>query len=275
LNNYCKICKSSASNTFKALVLQKYEVKYFKCGKCGFIQTEKPFWLDEAYQSAITSLDIGLLYRNLQFSEMLETFLLKNIVDSNGKFIDYGGGYGIFVRLMRDRGFNFFRQDLYCENLFAKHFDISDINTDRKFELLTAFEVFEHLEDPLTEVSKMLSLSDSIFFSTELLPSNNPTPDTWWYFAPETGQHISFYTLESLQIIAEKLNFNLYSNRYNLHMLSKEKLAFDPFEIHRPPGRLQRLLSLFKDKHAIKRKESLLMKDFNYVKTLINNNRKA
>ena len=55
----------------------------------------------------------------------------------------------MFVRIMRDKGFNFYRQDIHCQNLFAKHFDISNIKITEKFDLLTAIEVFEHLEDPM------------------------------------------------------------------------------------------------------------------------------
>jgi hypothetical protein len=50
------------------------------------------------------------------------------------------GGYGMFVRLMRDGGFDFHREDPLCDNLFAQGFDRQD---DGTFELVTAFEVFE------------------------------------------------------------------------------------------------------------------------------------
>lgn len=88
--------------------------------------------------------------------------------------------------------------------------------------MLTAFEVFEHLEDPIEEFEKMLYFSENILFSTELVPGNNPTPATCWYFAPETGQHISLYTLKSLQILAEKYSLHFYSNGATLHMFTKK-----------------------------------------------------
>jgi hypothetical protein len=270
----CNVCGGLSRSIFSALILKKYNADYFECRNCGFIQTEKPYWLTESYQSAITDLDIGLLYRNIQFSEDLESFLSKDVIDPGGRFIDYGGGYGTFVRLMRDKGFDFYRQDIYCQNLFAKHFDISDIETVKKFELLTAFEVFEHLDDPKAELEKMLALSDNIFFSTLLLPSNKPNPDTWWYFAPETGQHISFYTKKSLEIIAQKYNLNFYSNGSSLHMFLKGKLDIAPFNKPQSAGRLQRLLSLLKPDQPIKKRDSLLMKDYDFVRCLINTNKK-
>jgi hypothetical protein len=45
----------------------------------------------------------------------------------------------------------------------------------------------------------------------------------WWYFAPETGQHISFYTKKSLLMIAKQFGLNLYTNRCDLHLLTTKK----------------------------------------------------
>ncbi len=267
----CKICSSISSEVFKAKVLNQYNVVYFQCSDCRFIQTENPFWLSEAYHSAITDLDIGLIYRNNQFSEIVENLLLNNSIDPNGKFIDYGGGYGMFVRLMRDKGFDYYRQDIHCPNLFARHFDITDLKDQKKFDLLTAFEVFEHLQFPEQELKLMLTFSDNILFSTELLPENNQTPDTWWYFAPETGQHISFYTLESLKVLADKYNLYFYSNGSSMHMFTTNKLLNAPFEESKKNGRLMGFFSFLSSQKPIVKRESLLMKDFEFIRSYINN----
>jgi hypothetical protein len=270
----CKICNSVSSEVFKAEVLNQYNVVYFQCTNCQFIQTDTPYWLSEAYQSAITDLDIGLIYRNIQFSDIVESILLNNSIDSNGKFIDYGGGYGMFVRLMRDKGFAYYRQDIHCENIFAKYFDVTDIKNQQSFELLTAFEVFEHLEFPKQELEIMLSFSGNILFSTELLPNNSPTPDNWWYFTPETGQHISFYTLESLQFLADECNLHFYSNGSSIHMFTTNKLTNDPFEKPKKNGRLQRIFSFLSSPKPLVKRESLLMKDFEFIRSIINNKEK-
>lgn len=269
----CRICSSNLGVLFKSLVLKKHTVSYYKCNTCGFIQTEDPYWLEEAYSNAITSLDIGLVSRNLQFSELLEKIIIKNF-DTTSKFIDYGGGYGLLVRLMRDKGFDFYRQDVFCENIFAKHFDITDIPEIKKFELLTAFEVFEHLPDPLSEIEKMFSYSSAVLFSTIIQPPENITsPDQWWYFVPETGQHISFYTLASLEIIAKKNNCFLYSDKKNLHLLTSKKLDNDPFYTETTNSLLQRIqnkiLSILIPVKKEKLMTSLLDKDFNYIKQKI------
>ena len=67
IDNYCLICNHEIKKIFNTDVLNKYKVDYFQCLNCNFIQTEKPYWLDEAYSDAITKLDIGIIYRNINF----------------------------------------------------------------------------------------------------------------------------------------------------------------------------------------------------------------
>jgi hypothetical protein len=224
----CKICAEESAPVFKAKVLYSYDVQYYKCGNCKFIQTERTFWLEEAYHSAITSLDIGYATRNVMFSEIVSS-IIKFLFDKKSRFLDFGGGYGLFVRLMRDRGFDYYRQDLFCENIFSTFFDLGDvIRPETKFELLTAFEVFEHLDDPLSEIQTMLGFSDSILFSTELQPHNDlSNASDWWYFVPETGQHVALYNIDTLRFIARKLNLNLYSDYGNLHLLTRKKFRLN------------------------------------------------
>ncbi|WP_128548866.1 class I SAM-dependent methyltransferase [Larkinella soli] len=215
----CHICQTPANESFRTQVLFKYDVRYYRCPDCGFIQTEEPYWLREAYESAITSLDLGLVSRNLLWAPAVEA-IIRKWFPPEGPFLDYGGGYGMFVRMMRDRGFPFVRQDNYCENLFAVHFDLTDQPPGQTFELITAFEVFEHLVDPVATVEQMLRLGKSILFTTELVPHPGVTPETWRYFIPETGQHVSLFTKESLHRLAERFHLQLFTEGKDLHLLT-------------------------------------------------------
>jgi Methyltransferase domain len=217
----CKICNSETELRFTSTVLNKYEANYYQCKKCFFLYPESPFWLEEAYKSVINTDDTGILERNLYFLKKLR-FILPCLFHKNSRYLDYGGGYGIFTRLMRDNGFDYYWQDIYCENLLARGFEAK---AGDKFDALTAFEVFEHLVDPLDEISKMLTYSENIFFSTEIIPTNPLPGKTWWYYAFTHGQHISFYSIESLKAIAQRFGLNLYSNGKNFHLLSARKMS--------------------------------------------------
>ncbi|MCX8533707.1 class I SAM-dependent methyltransferase [Chryseobacterium luquanense] len=216
----CKICSSSANKIFSKKILLKYNVDYHQCENCGFIQTDEPFWLEEAYNNAITSLDIGILKRNNELLQTIPKFI-DTFFPQSKMYLDFAGGYGIFVRLMRDLGYDFYRQDIYCENIFSKHFDITDIDVN-KFDVVTAFEVFEHLENPLEEIGNILSYADNLIFSTDVVPKANV--ENWVYIANETGQHIAFYTEKSLRIIADKFGKSYYRKK-NYHVFSATEFS--------------------------------------------------
>ena len=216
----CKVCESKSVILFNSLVLHKHSVNYFHCPNCGFLQTEEPYWLEEAYSNPINISDTGILDRNLSFLKMLSVLIYFNF-NKDAKFLDYAGGYGIFTRLMRDIGFDFYWHDPYTQNLLAKGFEV-DIESDYKYELVTAFEVFEHLVNPKKEIAKMLQQSDTIVFSTELLPNNIPESKNWWYYGFEHGQHISFYSSKSLLELAKHFNLNYYYVK-SYHLFSRRR----------------------------------------------------
>jgi len=253
-NNQCKICGAERSKIFSKRFLEKYDVSFFECQDCGFIQTEKPYWLKEAYSSAITSTDVGLVHRNVMYSDVIEKIIYRHF-DKNNRFLDFAGGYGLFTRLMRDKGLNFWREDKFCKNLFAKFFDIENLSeNERKFELVTAFEMMEHIENPYKELDKIFSMTDNFLFSTELVPENDL--EGWWYLGAEHGQHISFFTDKSLKKIAERYGGTYYPSG-SLHFIGRKKTnIFEGMEKYAlPSGKL----------------ESKMWSDFKWVVKKVNN----
>ena len=224
----CRICSDSVSEVFSALLLKKYSVKYFQCPQCGYLQTEEPFWLEEAYQTSINYSDTGMMMRSLWHKNIAAT-LIYFLFNKKGQFLDYGGGYGVFVRLMRDIGFDYYWQDKHTENLFAKGFELTEI-TNKKFELLTCFEAFEHFIEPTKELEKLLKTSRNILLSTEFIPEPLPRPDQWWYFSPEHGQHIGFFQKKTFEYLAKKNNLYFYTNGQNLHLLTEKRIPTSGFK---------------------------------------------
>ncbi len=255
----CKICDHNATALFSAKVLNKHQVQYYQCDRCQFIQTEDPYWLAESYSNAITQLDIGLIQRNLELSK-ITAVVINTFFNAKGKFIDFAGGYGMLVRMMRDYGYDFYRQDKYCENTFAPHFDIYN-QASKHFELLTAFEVFEHLENPIQDIDEMLTYSSNILFSTVLQPHNALTPDNWWYISPEIGQHIALYHINSLKAIAKLKGLYFYTNGKNLHLFTRQKINGCWFKLLANKKVANLLFSLFR-----KQSKSLTPQDYEFLK---------
>lgn len=213
----CRICSAESNYIFSAKILNKYKIGYYYCQKCGFLETEEPYWLEEAYKFPINISDTGLIQRNVYLSKKVAV-LLYFIFGKNENYLDYAGGYGLFTRLMRDIGFNFYHSDPYTQNLFAKGFE--DNNTTN-YKALTAFEVFEHFVNPIDEIMKMLKRTNNIIFTTELLPNPIPMPDEWWYYGLEHGQHVAFYSMRTLQMIAQKFALKFYSNG-RIHLFTEK-----------------------------------------------------
>jgi hypothetical protein len=218
----CKICNKPSSKIFRRKILNKYEVDYFQCSSCGFIQTEEPYWLDEAYKHTFNIEDTGILSRNILCAKRTAAVLFS-FFKKDGLFVDAGGGTGLFVRFMRDYGFDFYWEDPYASNIFARGFEY-DKNKHLNVEAVTSFECFEHFADPMKEIERMLSISNSIIFSTVPFASGTPDPEAWEYYLFQSGQHISLYSLASLEFIANKYHLNFYTNRKSFHLLTAKSI---------------------------------------------------
>ena len=146
VNERCKVCEAPLHPFASGRVLGRHDVRYYRCEACGFVQTEHPYWLDEAYETALIAADVGVAQRNIELAAVTQT-VIQQFFRADGRFLDYGGGYGLLVRLMRDRGFDFRWHDRYAQNLLSRGFDAAP-DADG-FELVTAFEVLEQLVDPV------------------------------------------------------------------------------------------------------------------------------
>ena len=219
----CKICSAKSENVFSAIVLNKYNVQYYQCPKCEFIQTIEPYWLNEAYECSINIEDTGLVSRNILLAKRTST-ILYFLFNKEAVFLDYAAGYGLFVRLMRDYGFDFFGSDIHTENILAKGFEYNP-DVPKNIDLVTALECFEHFPDPIKEIEKLLTITPNIIFSTETFKKSVPVPSEWDYYGFSHGQHVSLYSQKTLQVIAQKFKLNLYTNGKSYHLLTKKHIS--------------------------------------------------
>ena len=207
---------------FQHKVLSKYDVEYFICSHCHLIQTEEPYWLEEAYKSAISALDTGILHRNIRTRRFLEP-LIELLGLGQGTFADIGGGYGTLTRLMRDIGYNCNTHDIFCENIFAKGFEAKP---DAPYDALLSFEVMEHLYNPVTFLQEefLRKSTKTVILSTQTY--NNIPGEDWWYYAFHSGQHISFFHKKTLRLLAEKIGCQYYGINNSIHLITDRKIGY-------------------------------------------------
>lgn len=216
----CRCC-GHRSDFLQVGVLIGLEVSYFECTQCAYVQTEVPYWLDIAYTSAINDSDTGIMVRNQANARIvLATLLLLG--ERAASVVDFAGGYGILVRLLRDFGVQAFWADHYCQNLVAKGFEYKN----QKAALITSFEAFEHFINPAAELDRILDIAPNVLISTELMPRPTPAIDKWWYYGQNHGQHIGFFRAETLQKLALARGKYFYTDNRSYHLISSKR--FNP-----------------------------------------------
>jgi hypothetical protein len=131
------------------------------------------------------------------------------------RHLDYGGGIGLMSDLLQGEGWDSRSYDPFVE---------VDIRLDDlgKFNLITSFEVFEHVPDSTKLIADLTSRLDDegiIYFST-LLNEGHVAPRqrlSWWYAAPRNG-HISLFSRQSLARLGAKQGLSFGSLTPDLHV---------------------------------------------------------
>jgi len=200
----CRLCGRETAPLFERTVLGKHRVRFHQCASCGLTQTDEPTWLGEAYVDPIHPTDTGILARNLGARRVVATFLHLSGI-RNEPCLDYAGGYGIFTRLMRDVGFEYFWMDPYATNTLARGFEWTPGPAAPR--AVTAFELLEHFVRPLEEFRRIAELgADWIVMSTELHRGSKPASD-WQYLSVESGQHVAFYRPDTLERLGRETGY--------------------------------------------------------------------
>jgi hypothetical protein len=193
--------------------------EYYECQHCLYIQIDDPSWLEEAYKRPINFTDTGIMVRN-NYNKRVVSSLMLSLGSLKSKVLDWGGGYGILVRLLRDMGIDAYWTDQYCENLFASHFEY----TSEEIDLVTSFETLEHLMEPVKEIRHMLSFAPNLLISTEMASFPAPSIYDWDYYGTEHGQHIGFFRPLTIDTIANILGRKAIRLNKNIFFISNQNL---------------------------------------------------
>jgi hypothetical protein len=214
------------------------KVRYMQCAHCGYLQTEEPHWLDRAYASSINDSDTGIMARNFANARLVLSTLFA-MGRYRERVVDMAGGYGILTRLLRDQGVDASWSDPFTTNLLARGFEY----TGGSAALVTSFEAFEHFVHPAEELDKMLAIAPNVLLSTEILPDPPPRPGQWWYYGTEHGQHIGFYQVRTLRLLAVSRGKHFITDGRSYHLMTEEKLTPRRWQLFRRSGLLVRLLA--------------------------------
>ncbi|MGY2876282.1 hypothetical protein ACVW00_003472 [Marmoricola sp. URHA0025 HA25] len=217
----CPACDGSMELFDTAVVLAHHDATYHRCRQCGLVAARDTPWLEEAYASPIHDADVGLLRRARRYSAIASAVIRFEGL-TGGRFLDWAGGYGVLTQVMRDKGHDYWHHDAYAQPVFAR--DFRD-DGEGRVDLVTAFEVMEHLASPREELAGIAKRSDLLLFTTELVPDPAPRVADWWYYMPDVGQHITLHTEESLRHVGDALGYRLTTNGRNWHLFHRNSVS--------------------------------------------------
>ena len=210
----CKICNSEVS----ILEDKKTSKNYYKCSKCKYIFLDKEFYIDEIHEKS----HYDKHHNNLEslgyvkmFEDLIDTFVKPLHVEMKTA-LDFGCGEGEVLPIVLER--NNIKCDRYDLFYFPKK-----IYEDKKYDLIVSTEVFEHLENPLDMLKKLLLHVDDnayLLLMTAFHPNDDDKFLKWWYIRDIT--HIGFFNLDTFEYLARELNLKIVKhNSKNTIMFQK------------------------------------------------------
>ena len=202
----------------KYLPLSLTPVYYYRCRVCEFVHApEFESWSDGDFNDKIYNnnyIEVDLDY--LVQRPHLNFHGLNNLFGYDARDIrhlDWGGGNGGLTRMLSEIGWDSVTYDpLYkCNDIPGAH----------RYNLITCYEVLEHVVNPKGIVEHILSVVEEevvIIFSTLIQPDDFYDRGLfWWYCNPRSG-HIYLYSKQSLDALWNSFGFGVASFNSNLHV---------------------------------------------------------
>jgi SAM-dependent methyltransferase len=221
--DFNKSCEEEKGKFFR---LSGVPVYYYLCTNCGFcFAPEFSRWSLSDFSKYIYNehyIEVDPDYH--EDRPKANAAGIINMFNGQKEFIrhlDFGGGNGLLSQLLQVLGWNSRSYDPF-NNL------TEEINKVGDYNLITAYEVFEHVPDVNNLISQLSLLlnSDGIILFTTLLSDGNLFRNhrlDWWYASPRNG-HISLYSKDSLNKLSIKYGFKFESFSSVSHVLYKETL---------------------------------------------------
>jgi SAM-dependent methyltransferase len=192
-------------------------IYYRRCQNCGFaFTTAFDAWDQDAFRRHIYNSDYIVV--DPDFVEVRPAGNAKLVASSfpdakaSISILDFGGGEGLFAGRLREEGFTAETYD---------PFSSFDRIPNEKFDLITCFEVMEHVPSPKSTVATMVSLlrdPGAILFSTLVQPAEFESIGlNWWYASPRNG-HISLYSTQALARLFSPHGMRVASFSPDLHI---------------------------------------------------------
>ena len=243
--NNCQICNSNKS---KLIVTKKrgiYESTWVECLNCKSAHMD-PYPTEEElfyyYNNNYTELDLKgtsdersdhklhysegyeeIVFKNYEYSIIDSGIKISDIKNSYGKILDYGCATGGFLKFLMGNGVN--PENIYgCDigdDMIEKAKRVTPqvstknaiLSSNKKFDLITMWNVIEHIYDPINEIKlikNLLNHSGEILIETPRYGklASLLSQDYSHFLVVE---HINLFSREAIVEVFSKLGFSCLS----------------------------------------------------------------
>jgi 2-polyprenyl-3-methyl-5-hydroxy-6-metoxy-1,4-benzoquinol methylase len=233
LHKQCLICKST-----KLLQLKSYEKAHLvKCSKCGLVFSKKipteqeliDFYKGYGRDDYLSPITIK------RYQELLNEF---EKYKKTGNILDVGSGIGYFLEEAKKRGWNVYGTEYtdeaisICEKkgINMQKGILNPKNYDIIFDVITSFEVIEHINNPQEEIKNIYSLlrERGLFYCTtpnfnsisRLILKNKWNniiyPEHLSYYTPSTlSKLLKDYSLKPFKILTTGISISRIKTSIN------------------------------------------------------------
>ncbi len=218
--------------------------KVVKCLECGMtqlyplpsVEEDEEYYNMNSHDKKITpSYTIEELYEKFKFHNQTKiNYLEKYGINKKWKMLDFGCGYGFFIQMMREKGYDFDGIEIskdrlsICQKRLGAHFKnirninllIEDVSDDliEKYNLITMFHLLEHILKPhelLNKIAMMLKPDG-------LLVIEVPNIDNLMMLASKEfndffyiRDHVAYYRPDLLKKVVEECGFEILLQKGN------------------------------------------------------------
>ncbi|MEO0084859.1 MAG: class I SAM-dependent methyltransferase [candidate division WOR-3 bacterium] len=218
-----------------------YKDKYpiVKCVSCGQIFTglrltaeaRKKFYNDRNYFEKMYGefkLHPSKIWHRIVARKRLR---LIGHFKTKGKLLDIGCGYGVFLQVAKQKGWEVFGVELsqsavkYCQTVYNLNIfngEIEDSNfPDQFFDVITGWDILEHIPDPppfLKAIRRLIKKDGILALSLPNIESlvAKFSGSKWWTLLPE--EHLWHFSPETLTRL-------LHEQKYEIFLMAKRPFS--------------------------------------------------
>jgi len=218
------------------------DLKIVRCKSCGFAYMNPQLELKELTTLYPQSLHESKRKSKLKFlKKYYERIRLKHVLKEARKdsknILDVGCSNGFFLELAKKKGMDIYGTEFGKKQVayLRKHVTNNAYTSEKeligkvKFDIITAFDVIEHLRNPeefIRNCSKLLKKDGLLVIMTVVL-------DSWTYKVFKgrvmwiADQHLFYFTREQLAKLLKKYGLEIYKTKtYNKSLLHATQFVY-------------------------------------------------